>query len=86
MQFLMYLASKDYSSKAEDLVLDSVTTKSCVVISILNDVVPEFAETFTVKLTIDDENVDIITAVTTVTISDDDGKFKYVYILAYSVY
>ena len=83
MQFLMYLASKDYSSKAENLVLNS---RSCVVISIVDDVVPELPEDFTVRLTIDDENVDIITAVTTVTISDDDSKFKYVYILAYSMY
>ena len=61
-----------------DLVLDSVTTRSCVVIPIANDIVPEFAEDFTVRLTINDHHADTATDVATVTIIDDDGKFKYV--------
>ena len=74
----MYLASKDYSSKAVDLVLDSVITRSCEVIPILNDVAPELPEDFTVRLTITDDCADTATDVATVTISDDDGEFKYV--------
>ena len=71
----MCLASKDYSSKAEDLVLDSVTTRSCEVIPILNDIVPEIAEDFTVRLTVNDDHVDTATdQFATVIISDNEVR------------
>ena len=53
--------------------LNSVLTRSCVLIPILNDVVPEFAEDFTVKLTVNDDRA-VIATEATVTINDDDGK------------
>ena len=61
-----------------DFVLDSVTTRSCVVILILNDVVSELPEDFTVRMIVNDEHADTATEAATVTIiSDEDGRFKY---------
>lgn len=60
--------------------LSSVTTRACILIPILNDIVPEINEDFTVRLTVNDDHASIATAVAAVTISDDDGKllcFKY---------
>ena len=57
--------------------LNSVLTRSCVEIPILNDIVPENDEDFTVRLTVDDDRAVIATEVATVTISDDDGKLVY---------
>ena len=54
--------------------LSSVTTRACVDIPILDDVVPEFAEDFTVRLTINDDRANTAIKVATVTISDDDGE------------
>ena len=56
--------------------LDSVTTRSCVAIPILSDVIPEFAENFTVRLAVKDDRAEIATMVATVTISDDDGELQ----------
>ena len=54
--------------------LNSATTRSCIKIPILNDVVPEIEEDFTVRLTVNGDHADIATEVATVTISDDDGE------------
>ena len=54
--------------------LNSVTTRSCVEIAFINDIVPEFAEDFTVRLTMNGDGAGIATEIATVTISDDDGE------------
>ena len=43
-------------------------------IPIINDVVPEIAEDFIVRLTVDHTHADTATEVATITITDNDGK------------
>ena len=70
------LASVDYSNTTTDLILGPSTRTQCVLIPVINDMVPETLEQFRVKLAMKTPLPGIVlTPVTaTIVITDDDGK------------
>ena len=70
------IASADYTNKSVDLMFGSSNKKQCVLISILNDTVPEVPEHFSVVLSMTTPLAGVILTPdnATVVINDDDGK------------
>ena len=75
---LFTIASADYTSKSVDLMFGSSNKKQCVLISILNDTVPEVPEHFRVVLSMTTPQAGVILTPdsATVVINDDDGEYQ----------
>ena len=71
------VASADYASTIADLRFGPSTISQCVPIPVINDMVPEVPEHFTVMLAMTTPLPGIVLTPdsTTVTIHDDDGKY-----------
>ena len=76
----MYLiiASADYISIATNLRFGLNRRKQCVLIPVINDVVPEVQESFRVMLTTTTPSPGIILTpdIATIVINSDDGKYQ----------
>jgi len=74
--YILIIASADYTNTTADLTFGPSTRKRCVLIPVINDMVPENQEYFRVKLAMTTPlpgivlNPDIVT----VLINDDDGR------------
>ena len=74
--FFFTIASADYTSKSIDLIFGPSIRKQCVLISVLNDTVPEVPEHFSVVLSMTTPLAGVILTPdnVTVVINDDDGE------------
>ena len=72
------IASADYTSKSIDLIFGSSNKKQCVLISVLNDTIPEVPEHFSVVLSMTTPQAGVILTPdnVTVVINDDDGEYS----------
>jgi len=72
----LIIASADYANTTADLTFGSSTRKRCVLIPVINDVVPENQEYFRVKLAMTTQLPGIVLTpdTATIVINDDDGK------------
>ena len=75
---LYTIASADYTSKSIDLMFGPSIRKQCVLISVLNDKVPEVSEHFSVMLSMTTPLAGVILTPdnATVVISDYDGEYQ----------
>ena len=76
--FKFTIASADYTSESIDLIFGSSNKKQCVLISVLNDTVPEDPEHFSVVLSMTTPLAGVILTPdsATVVINDDDGEYS----------
>ena len=76
--FFFTIASADYTSESIDLLFGSSNKKRCVLISVLNDTIPEVPEHFRVVLSMTTPLAGVILTPdsATVVISDNDGEYS----------
>ena len=75
-----FVAGDDYYGQDQQLIFEAVSSSVDVVIPLINDVVMEDDEMFTLSLQLsdDDDSVGVVLgpiSTATVTIADDDGNF-----------
>ena len=77
--FFFTIASADYTSKSIDLIFGPSISKQCVLISVLNDTIPEVPEHFSVVLSMTTLLAGVVLTPdnATVVINDDDGEYIY---------
>ena len=63
----------DYVPINTDVTLSPQQTIRCVIVSVLDDAIPEFSESFSLSLTSTDTLVDVVGPFV-ITILDNDGK------------
>ena len=75
---LYTIASADYTSKSVDLMFGPSSRRQCVLIPVINDMVPEVPECFSVVLSMTTPLAGVILTPdnATVVINDDDGKWS----------
>ena len=75
---LYTIASADYTSKSVDLMFGPSIRKQCVLISVLNDTVPEVPEHFSIMLSMTTLLAGVILTPdnATVVVNDDDGEYS----------
>ena len=75
--YLAAIAGSDYVSVSMDVVFPAGTSNGgmqCIDVTIIDDIEMEGDETFTVTLTTSSSTVNLVNAVTTITITDNDGE------------
>ena len=72
----LIIASADYTNTTADLMFGPSSRNQCVLIPVINDMVPETLEQFRVKLamTIPLPGIVLTPDTATIVINDDDGK------------
>ena len=75
---LFTIASADYVSSTVDLMFGLSNNKRCVLIPVINDMVPEVSECFSVMLSMTTPLAGVVLTPdsATVVISDDDGEWS----------
>jgi len=76
--YILITASADYNSTTADLMFGPSNKKECVVIPVVNDMIPENQEHFRVKLAMGtpQPGITLTPDIVTVFINDDDGKCR----------
>jgi len=72
----LIVGSADYANTTADLTFGPSSRNQCVLIPVINDVVPENLEQFRVKLAISTPLPGVVLTpdIATIVINDDDGK------------
>ena len=72
----LIIVSADYTNTTADLIFGPRSRKKCVLIPVINDMVPETPEQFRVKLAMTTPLPGIVFTpdIATIVINDDDGK------------
>ena len=80
ISFSLTVGGSDYTSLAVGLTFNSITTSWMVIVATSTDTIIETTETFTLFLTENDDAVDVMPRLATVTITDQTSNYIQSYI------